>query len=140
MLAGILSDGEITEDELRALDAWVCERAYLRHCWPYDQLHAIIVHVMEDGKIDAQEHEALLQFFGEFVSTAERNAVGVVEREVTVSGVCAMFPVISFQDRRFCFTGASKRCKKNELAWVVVQLGGSFHKNLRGDTDYPSGK
>jgi hypothetical protein len=94
VLAGILADGLITEEELIHLDAWVADRSYLKRCWPYDELESIIANVMRDGQVDAQEHEALLQFFGEFVSAGARKAVGVVERGVAVSGVCAMSPDI----------------------------------------------
>lgn len=136
ILAGILSDELITEGELRALDAWVAERKHLKSCWPYDQLHGIISLVLRDGKIDAQEHEALIQFFGEFVSSGGRNAVGALEEGVTVSGVCSMTPVIEFLKRRFCFTGTSERCSKRELARCVRDLGGNVHENVRVDTDY----
>ena len=136
ILAGILSDGLITEEELQVLDVWVAERMYLKSCWPYDQLEDIIAHLMRDGRIDAQEHEALLQFFGEFVSSGERNAVGVLERGVTVSGVCSFAPAIEFEKRYFCFTGTSERCAKKELASFVVKLGGNVHEDVRDDTDF----
>lgn len=136
ILAGILADGRITEDELNALDVWVEERAYLKRCWPYDRLHVIITHVMRDGRVDAQEHEALVEYFGEFVSAGERKAVGVVESDVTVSGVCELAPAISFGGRAFCFTGSSSRGTRADLASVVVNLGGQFHKSIKLDTDY----
>jgi hypothetical protein len=136
ILAGVLSDGRITTDELMALTAWVKDRAYLKRCWPYDELESIISHVMRDGRLDAQEHEALLQFFGEFVSANERRAVGALERDVTVSGVCALNPEIKFYDFGFCFTGASQRGTKDYLATVVVELGGIFHKHLCNHTDF----
>ena len=43
ILAGIIADGQITEEELDALDAWIEERAYLKRCWPYDRLQASLV-------------------------------------------------------------------------------------------------
>ncbi len=136
MLAGILSDGRITEEELVTLDRWISERSHLRHCWPYDHLAGIVELVMRDGRIDAQEHEALLQLFGEFVQDTERRAVGALEPGVTVSGVCCMSPCITFGARCFCFTGKSKRATKDQLKEIVVQLGGSFHKEVRNDTNY----
>jgi hypothetical protein len=136
LLAGVLSDGKITAGELKALTTWVEERAYLKRCWPYDELDSIISHVMRDGRLDAQEHEALVQFFGEFVSANERKAVGALERDVTVSGVCAREPEITFDNCGFCFTGASKHGTRDYLASIVMQRGGEFHKNLRNDTDF----
>jgi len=136
ILAGILSDGLITENELQSLDAWVEERSYLKSCWPYDQLDGIISHIMRDGVIDAQEHEALVQFFGELVASSERKAVGVLERGVTVSGVCSLVPAIEFMERFFCFTGTSERCQKKEMASFVVKRGGNVHEDLRNDTHF----
>jgi len=136
ILAGILADGIITEAELDSLQQWVNERKYLQRCWPYDELESIIEFVMRDGRIDAQEHEALMQFFDEFVAHDERKAVGAIERDFTVSGVCTVSPEITFESRGFCFTGASKRGPRTYLASVVTERGGTFHKNLRKNTDF----
>ncbi len=136
MLAGILSDGKITEGEIGGLESWIKDRSYLRGCWPFDYLYGIIEHVMRDGRIDAQEHEALLQLFGEFFANGERKAVGALEAGATVSGVCANCPEIAFPSHGFCFTGASERGSKRELEVVVIQRGGVFHKGIREDTNY----
>lgn len=135
-LTGILADGRITEDELASLAAWIDDHEHLRSCWPYDELNSIISLVMEDGRIDDQEHEALLQFFGEFSNTPRRHAVGALDRDSTVSGVCAMCPSIEFVERFFCFTGASDRATRDGFAETVTTLGGEFHKKLRNDTNY----
>jgi len=135
-LGGIIADGRINRKELDELSAWVDDHSHLRSCWPYDELESVIAHVLKDGKIDDQEHEALLQFFGEFTIGPERKAVGALDRECTVSGVCAFGPEIEFSDRFFCFTGASKRTTRNGLAEVIRQLGGEFHPNLRNDTHF----
>jgi hypothetical protein len=135
-LAGILADGIITEDELSSLMAWVDGHNHLKHCWPYDELESIIVHVMQDGKIDDQEHEALVQFFGEFVNTPARKAVGALDRDTTVSGVCATCPEIEFAKRFFCFTGNPERSTRDGIAEIVRSLRGDFHQHLRDDTHY----
>lgn len=135
-LGGIVADGLINERELRELSAWIDEHSHLRACWPYDELESVIAHVLKDGRIDAQEHEALLQFFSEFTIGPGRQAVGALDRECTVSGVCAYCPELEFADRYFCFTGASKRSTRNGLVEVIRSLGGDFHKNLRNDTHF----
>ncbi|MCA9232145.1 MAG: hypothetical protein KDA57_15965 [Planctomycetales bacterium] len=135
-LSGIIADSLITEDELSSLAAWIDDHPELRSCWPYDELDSIISMVMEDGKIDPQEHEALMQFFSEFTNSPQRKAVGSLDRESTVSGVCAMCPEISFDERYFCFTGSSDRSTRDGISEVVTALGGGFHKNLRNDTHY----
>lgn len=135
-LAGIVADARINEIELSRLADWVAEHEHLKSCWPYDELDSIICHVMADGRIDAQEHEALLQFFGEFAITPKRQAIGALDRSCTVSGVCANSPTIEFTSRGFCFTGTSKRSTRAGLVEVIEQRGGAWHKSVRKDTDY----
>jgi hypothetical protein len=135
-LAGIIADGVINEAELESLAAWIDEHGHLRCCWPYDELESIITHVMRDGVLDAQEHEALMQFFGEFAPTRQRKSIGVLDRGLSVSGVCAMCPEVLFADHVFCFTGSSERGPRNYLAGVVEQLGGRFHPRLTNETNY----
>jgi hypothetical protein len=135
-LRGVIADGRIDTAELAQLSAWVDARSHLRRCWPYDELESIIAMVMNDGVIDDQEHEALLQFFGEFSYSPERKSIGAIDRETTVSGVCAYNPTITFLDHLYCFTGASERGDRNYLASTVATLGGRFNKGLRNDTSY----
>lgn len=135
-LQGVLADGRINEAELTKLSEWVDARCHLRACWPYDELESVIAEVMRDGRIDDQEHEALLQFFGDFVQTSGRRAVGALDRESTVSGVCAYDPPIIFDTKLFCFTGKSDRGSRSQLASIVQELGGRFNNGLRNDTNY----
>jgi hypothetical protein len=136
LLHGILADERITEVELTQLSAWIDNKCHLRSCWPYDELESIIASVMKDGVVDDQEHEALMQFFGEFAAATGRKAIGALDRECTVSGVCAYAPEIVIEGRMFCFTGASERANRDGLATIVETRGGRFHKNLRNDTDF----
>jgi len=135
-LSGIIADNLITKDELTSLAAWIDDHPELRSCWPYDELDSIISMVMQDGRIDPQEHEALMQFFGEFTNTPQRKAIGSLDRESTVSGVCAMCPEIAFEDHFFCFTGTSERSTRSGIAEIISSLGGNFHKSLRNDTHF----
>lgn len=135
-LGGIIADGRINEIELRSLNEWIEDHAHLKCCWPYDELESIITYVLRDGRIDAQEHEALMQFFGEFDCTDDRRAVGVLDRGFSVSGVCAMTPEIVFAEREFCFTGSSQRVPRKQLASIVAERGGTFKNNLTNGTHY----
>lgn len=135
-MGGIVADGKITEIELLALSQWLEDHTHLKTLWPYDELESIIVEVMKDGVIDALEHEALLRFFGEFDLRGARKAVGPLDREHHISGVCAMCPEIVFPAHLFCFTGSSDRGPRSYLASVVEQNGGRFNPGLTGETNY----
>ena len=65
ILGGIVADGVISEGELIGLSDWLNEHDHLRACWPYDEVDSLITSVMADQKIDAQEHQMLMNFFSE---------------------------------------------------------------------------
>lgn len=135
-LQGILADGIIKKSELVSLSEWVDEKKHLRSCWPYDELESVIAYVLQDGIIDDQEHAALLDLFGEFVGDTTRKAVGSLDRDTSVSGVCAFDPEIKFTDKNFCFTGKSDRGTRSELQLKVNDLGGVFQKDVTKKADY----
>ncbi len=135
-LAGIIADGVISASELTALSAWIEEHEHLKCCWPYDELESIIADIMRDGVIDAKEHEELMYFLSEFAPCGGRKAVGPLDRSYSLSGVCAICPEITFGSREFCFTGASERVGRKELAVLVVERGGTFKDNLTNGTHY----
>ena len=138
LMAGIAADGTITEEELSGLREWIDEHTDLRTCWPYDELDALLLSVLADGVIDPSEHEMLLQFFREFTVCPGHRAIQLSETQQSplVSGVCAVCPEIVFADRKFCFTGRSKRCSREELAQEIERRGGLFSKTLVKTVDY----
>lgn len=135
-LAGIISDGVVTEEELAACQAWLDSHEHLRTCWPYDEIDSLIMAVMADGKIDSEEQEQLLAFFGQFVNAPGHNAISKIDDQPLVTGVCAACPEITFDSRVFCFTGTSERGPRSYLAEIVEERGGVFNKCLRNDTSY----
>lgn len=138
VLGGVVSDGKITEDELRGLAAWLQDHEYLRTCWPYDEIDSLIVGVLKDKKIDAQEHALLKAFFSEFTAIMDDRTItsSVVSEGTNMVGLCAVCPEIEFTDSTFCFTGASSRYTRKDLAATVERLGGSFAPNVNKSVKY----
>jgi NAD-dependent DNA ligase len=138
VLGGIIADGVVSEDELRALADWIDEHDHLRTCWPYDEVGALITSVMADKKIDEQEHKLLVDFFSEFVSVAdERTIVSPHFAEgTTLAGLCAVCPEIDFADQKFCFTGSSTRHTRVELSTLIHNLGGHVSSSLSASVKY----
>lgn len=136
LLAGIIADGVVTTDELELLDTWLGCHEHLKSCWPFDEVEALVTSVMADGKIDDEEQRQLLHFFSEFTEFRPTAAVHENSSNPSVVGVCASCPDIIFEDRLFCFTGSSDRGTRVELASIVEERGGKFHKRIRNDTDY----
>lgn len=139
VLAGILSDGTITEEELRGLSEWLSEHDHLKTCWPYDEIDSLVTAVMSDGKTDEEEQATLQQLFTDFIQIEDdktiTNPLMLVE-EQSLTGICAMCPEIEFRGSVFCFTGASSRYKRKDLVEVVEMYGGNFSKNLTKEVNY----
>lgn len=138
ILGGIVSDGQVTEDELRGLSKWLEDHEHLKTCWPYDEIDSLIVGVIKDGKIDAEEHALLKAFFSEFIAIMDDRTITspIFSDGENVVGLCAVCPEIEFNDSTFCFTGASSRYTRKELAATVERLGGAFAPNITKSVHY----
>lgn len=137
MMAGISFDGEITKEELETLQEWMDCHDHLKKCWPYDELEGLIISVLKDGKIDKKEHDTLLHFFADFANTTGHRSVALPDvSSITVSGVCAVCPEITFPEKVFCFTGKSERLTRKELVRIVEGFGGSFSERVTLGIDY----
>ena len=138
ILGGIIADGKIAGEELDTLQEWMGEHEHLRTCWPYDELEALIIAVLQDGIIDKDEHNALFQFFRDFTEFFGHRTITPPESEepTLVTGVCAVCPEITFAGQCFCFTGRSERFNRQAFADIITQRGGVFSKSLTKRTNY----
>lgn len=138
ILGGIVADGVISEGELIGLSDWLNEHDHLRACWPYDEVDSLITSVMADQKIDAQEHQMLMNFFSEFIITLDDNTITnpLSEEQRTLVGICAACPDIAFEGSTFCFTGASNKYTRLGFNILVEQLGGRAAKHVSKKVNY----
>jgi hypothetical protein len=133
MLAGLLADARLTDDEIHALDRWLREREHLRGAWPYDEVRAFVRHVLRDKVVTDEERELLRNVFahaaaGDALETV--TVTGVDLASLTLPGICAVNPEVEFPERTFCFTGASARRKRSEMRRIVEDLGGRTHAGV----------
>jgi len=138
ILGGIISDGLVTEDELRGLSRWLQDHEHLKSCWPYDEIDSLIIGVMNDHKIDPEEHAKLKAFFSEFTALLDDRTIAspVVSEGPNIVGLCAVCPEIEFSGSSFCFTGASSLYTKSEFAAIVKRLGGSVASDVTKAVNY----
>ena len=138
ILGGIVSDGQITEDELRGLSTWLQAHEHLKTCWPYDEIDSLIVGILKDKKIDAQEHALLKSFFSEFVAISDDRTINrpLVSESTNIVGLCAVCPEIEFIASTFCFTGASSQHTRKSLGATVERLGGIVAPNVTRTVKY----
>jgi BRCA1 C Terminus (BRCT) domain len=138
IVGGIVADGLISKEELQGLSSWLQDHDHLKTCWPYDEIDSLITTVLADQKIDESEHRMLKEFFSEFVAVLDDRTIvnpSILEG-VTLSGLCAVCPEIAFAGARFCFTGASTRYTRSELAETVSDLGGTFAPSMSAKVTY----
>ena len=94
------------------------------------------------GKVDPEEQAFLRDFFEDFIcySRSTRNvqscSSATPEQSTRLSGVCAVCPVIEFPERVFCFTGASVRARRSDIAGQIVSRRGVFKDSITQDIHY----
>ncbi|TDU26470.1 hypothetical protein DFR24_3496 [Panacagrimonas perspica] len=138
VLGGIAADTRIDEAELRGLSLWLDEHDYLKSCWPYDEVESVVTQVMRDGRIDADEHRMLTQFFSEFTAKLDDRTITapLITDGQKISGLCAVCPDISVEDRTFAFTGASSRYTRKDFSALISQRGGRILPGVSAKLDY----
>lgn len=129
VVGGIAADGRVTVEEMRGLSEWLSEHEHLKTCWPYDEVESLTTKVLQDQRIDDDEHRLLKAFFTEFMAVLDERTIvspliGTAGSELTIGALCAVAPNVTFQGSAFCFTGASSRYRRSYFEQTVVKLGG----------------
>lgn len=126
VLAGIQSDGVVSQEELRGLSEWLAEHEHLRTCWPYDEVDSLVTAVLAEGHLDSPKFEVLQSYFSEFIAVTDNKTIvnPKVSEGASLVGLCAVCPEISFEGMNFCFTGSSSKYTRAEFSGLVRRLGG----------------
>ncbi|WP_241655208.1 BRCT domain-containing protein [Stenotrophomonas indicatrix] len=138
VLGGIIADGRVSETELRGLSDWMEEHVHLQGCWPYDEIGHLVAKVLTDGVVDGQEQDLLRQFFSEFIALGDDRTLTDPSLQIAGSlvGLCAVAPEIHFEEKGFCFTGASSRGSRADIHALVTARGGRVHSAPSKKVDY----
>jgi hypothetical protein len=142
ILHGILADGVVTDDEAKGLSKWLDENSHLCGSYPFEELNSLLTNVLRDGRVDEQEQRLLRDFFGDFISYSMSKRIqqartnAVTKQQLRLPGICASCPEITFEERHFCFTGASTRAVRREIAEHVVNRRGVFRDSVNRDLHY----
>jgi hypothetical protein len=138
LLAGIAADSEINETELRGLSDWLSDHEHLKTCWPYEEVESVITTVLQDGKIDAEEHKLLQNFFSEFVAISDNRTIvnPQIAHGETIVGLCAVCPELVFEGKKFGFTGSSSKYSRDQFGEIVERLGGIVAGTVSKKLDY----
>jgi NAD-dependent DNA ligase len=94
--------------------------------------------VLQDRKIDKEEHRMLLNFFSEFANYDGEQAISSAPILIngTIAGLFVVDPHLDFKNKVFCFTGASSKYSRADLSEMVRNLGGIFTNYMSQKVDY----
>lgn len=134
ILAGISSDGKVTETEIRGLQNWIDDNYNLKGSFPFDEMESIIHEVLKDGFIDSTEQQMLISIFSQFQKVMGKASID--PKELHINGVCVMNPEVIFKDKLFCFTGLSIKAKRKDIEKIIVERGGKFKDSVVSNTDF----
>ena len=141
LIHGILADNQIEDRELQNMAAWLEDHSVLRGTYPFDEIYSLVSTVLEDGKVSDDERNILKAYLSEFVDPTVSYNLNELElnrlrEEYSVQGVCARDPDILLPGHLFCFTGASDRGTRNEIATIIKNNDGEFKDSVTAKTDY----
>lgn len=140
-LHGIIADGEITDTEIASLSDWLAENEDLSGIYPFDEVYSLLLAAKDDGIVTQDERNMLKAFFATFVDTREsfninETEVAELQKQYSIGGICAVCPTIELDGKTFCFTGVSKRAKREQIAQEIINHGGLYNDRVTKDTDY----
>lgn len=100
---GVLVDGELADQEITFLKAWLDEHSAVANTWPAEVLYRRITAALDDGQITPDERDHLRETISE-IAGGDFQATGAT------GGLSSKLPIedvdtIVFPDSLFCFTG-----------------------------------
>lgn len=141
LIHGIMSDGHLSDTEIKSLNLWLRSNDFLQGTYPFDELTAMLHAILEDGVITEDERNSLLAFMSNLVEFKDSYNLSefdfaALREKYSISGVCAHDPFIVVSQRNFCFTGESYRATRKELKEEIERWGGAFKSSVSKSTDY----
>lgn len=141
MIHGIMADNIISDDEIRMLKKWTTANDFLAGSYPFDEIESLLLSILEDGVITIDERELLKGFLSNFIDlkssyNLNSNELEHLKNHYSITGICAACQEIDFNGSLFCFTGQSQKAKRQEIADIIVSLGGKFSNHLTNKTKY----
>lgn len=119
---GIAADGQINQAEVEFLQKWLAANVSISNQPMIHRLYERVNGVLADGVADADECRDLLDTLNSF---SDRDfELGEVMKASTLP-LCDPAPVLSFADRRYCFTGTFNYGGRRDCEDAVSARGGS---------------
>jgi len=122
IIEGIISDGEVTSDEVLDLNNWIKSNIHLSGNYPFDRIYGLLEIVMEDGVIDRNEFLMLMDKFTDYINPAKTTCENVNE--------------INICNKHFVLTGEFEYGSRSSVEEHLISMGGILDNNVKQCTDY----
>jgi hypothetical protein len=132
VVAGITADRHVNEYEMALLNQWLDSWSYLSGLWPYDECNTIVTDALSGALLPT--HVEQLEALDEQLPIAGRESGS--SPPLLIADVCAVDPRITFLGKTFVFTGESARAEREDMATVVLALGGAEEPDVTRRSDY----
>lgn len=116
----IVSDNEVTVEEIEKLSGWLQENIALKGNYPFDRVYYVLEDVLEDGIVDKDELSMLLAKFNEFLNPTEAN------KDVK----------LIFRDRHFILTGDFDYGPRSMVEEYIKDRDGIIDATVKKCTNY----
>jgi len=136
---GILSDGDIENEEISELYQWLLEHEHLETYYPFDELVSIVQEILEDDSVTDAERQLLKTYISEFVTLTNSELKEKIDKELIktpIGGICTKVKDLIIEGNTFCFTGSSSRASRSEIAQIIQMHGGEFSNSVAKSIDY----
>lgn len=138
---GVLADNTIDDIEIKRLKDWINCHDFLTGYYPYDEISSLLTSILSDKIITDDERNILKVYFSEFIDSnssikIDFDEIENLKNDYTVEGICSVCPEIYFENKSFCFTGASTKATRKDFENLILSLDGTFSKSVTKKTDY----
>ena len=136
VLAGVLLDGELKEDEVYGLKAWLDKNTHLRRVWPYDEVDSLVNSIIASQQVTSDELDILRDFLSTFlgIDVDDETSDQADDVPYSLTGICAKDPDLSFNDKVFSLAGKFNRDRVSIVAQIEAK-GGRFSPDVNADVD-----
>ncbi|WP_341503303.1 BRCT domain-containing protein [Gallaecimonas sp. GXIMD4217] len=130
---GILADGIVNDQEIRALDRWFRMNPAACQRWPGSELASTLRMILADGVITEDERSTLTLMLEDLTGNPMEHGA--------VSGLSSGMPLdhdaeLDFNGTAFCFTGRFQFGTRSKCEEAVRLRGGTIMTGIKRDLDY----
>lgn len=130
----MLSAGVLSKEQVDLLQMWLTKNDELKDTFPISHIRPKIEKVLEDGIIDEQEKQELLQLFESTAGVKIEGAEGLHNK--TIALLPFDEPDIKFAGKTFCLTGDFQTGSRKRIEQIIKDRGGVVKKGFSSSVHY----